>query len=138
MLIDEIQTLLANDAGVQAQVGTRVYAGTVLPRGYVLPAVLIHTVTTSTDYTFAGSTGQRDATIQFDFYGITEDAPNLAQKAVRAVLKDFTGELSGGSIIQGTFWGIDTDMPFSADLTKTGEGYRSMSHVCFNYVEATS
>lgn len=138
MILDEIQALLAGNAGVQAQVNNRVYAGTVLPRGFTLPAVLVHTVTTETDYTLQGTSGKIDTTVQFDAYAITEDAAHSAMSAVRTVLKNFRGVLGAGSVVQGTFWLTDGDMPWSADIAIAAVGYRTMAHVRFTFTSASS
>lgn len=138
MFIDELVALVSADAGVIAQLSTHVYAGSVLPRGYVLPAALLHTVSATTDYTLQGTTGMREITVQLDIYASTEDICGASLKAVRTVLKNYVGVLDGGSEVQATFWQGDTDMPFNADTTKTGIGYRVMSHICFYYIEASS
>lgn len=138
MIIDELVALVSVNAGVIAQLSTNVYAGPVLPRGYGLPAALLHTVTTTTEYTMGGTTGMREARVQLDIYASTEDICLAGLKAVRALLKNYKGVLSGGSEVLATFWESDTDMPFSADTTKTGIGYRVMSNICFHYIEASS
>ncbi len=137
MILDEIKALLVADAGVLAQVGTRIY-DTVLPRGYTLPAVVYHTVTAPGGYTMAGAANPSERTAQFDFYaGVATDA-QLALKAVKAVLQNFKGILGGGTFVQATFWQMEMALPDSPDITPTAVGFRLMAHVRFVYIPATS
>jgi len=137
MVLDEIKALLLADAGVLAQVGTRIY-DTVLPRGYTLPAVVYHTVTAMGSYTMAGSSSPDEITVQFDVYAGDAPTARTAKETLEDVLQDFKGVLSGGSVVQGTFWVMDADLPDSPDTTQTAVGFRVMAHVRFVYVEATS
>jgi hypothetical protein len=137
MILDEIKALLLADAGVLAQVSTRIY-DTVLPRGYTLPAVVYHTVTAPGGYTLQGSTNPSERTAQFDFYAAAAPDARLALKAVKAVLQNFKGILGGGTFVQATFWQMEMDLPDSPDTTTTAVGFRIMAHVLFVYVPASS
>lgn len=137
MILDEIKALLVADAGLLSLIGTRVH-DMVLPRGFVLPALVMHKVTTVSGYTMQGSTQPADITVQFDVYADTALTARQIREALEDALQDFKGILSGGSVVQGTFWITDMDMPYTPDINKTAVGFRIMSHVRFVYVEATS
>lgn len=135
MILDEIQALLVADPGVSALAGPRIY-DTVLPRGSVLPAVVYHTVTAPSSYTMRGTSSPDDITVQLDVYASTAPAVRALRDALEDVLQDFRGTLSGGSVVQATFWLFDMDMPYTPAINQTAIGFRVMSHVRFVYVGA--
>jgi len=132
MLIEDIIALVLADNTVTGLIASRFYSGPVLPRGYTLPAALLHAVTDATDYTFSGSSPLNEANVQLDVYGDTEAAVKSIQSAIRAVLENYKGT-TGSTKVDATLWKSDGDMPFSADINKAGIGYRVMSRLCFYY-----
>lgn len=137
MFTDEIQALLAANSGVTTLATGGIY-DTVLPRGYVLPAIVYQTVTTKTDYTMQGMTTPDEMTIQFDIYADSTAKAGSICAAIKSALGNFTGVLNGGSVVQGSFWAMDMDMPTETGINKVSSGFRHMIHIRFVYVAASS
>jgi hypothetical protein len=132
VILDELQTLILADAGVSALVAARVYDG-VLPRGFTLPAVVYHTVVAPSNYTFEGNANPNEIKVQFDIYGDSAAQVRSVQKAIKNVLQNLRGALSGHNVI-GSFWNFDQDMPFEPSINKVAVGFRSLSQVTVMYI----
>lgn len=132
MILDEIKTLLLADVTVAGLVGTAIYDG-VLPRGFTLPAVVYHIVSAPSGYDFAGVSDPSEVKLQFDYYGDTAAQVYAVQCAVKAVLQNLRGTLSGHRVL-ASFWNFDQDMPYEPTINKVAVGFRSLSQVDIWYM----
>lgn len=124
-MLDGIIALLNADMGVNTLVAGRVYVS-VLPRGYLLPAVCVHRYGGTQEYDFGGPVGVREDQMQFDAYA--ED-PAMAQQvteAIRTLMVDYKGTLSTGTVVQACYLERDMDMPFLPHADAKGIAYRSV------------
>jgi Protein of unknown function (DUF3168) len=124
MMLDGFMALLKADAGVSGLVGVRVYQS-VLPRGYILPAIAIHRYGGSQDYEYAGPVGVREDQIQLDAYGETAESLQQVSEAIRSLLVPYVGTLPDGTVVQACYLERDMDMPFLPNADTKGIANRS-------------
>jgi hypothetical protein len=129
MITDGIVSKLSADTGVIAVVSTRVYLD-VLPRGYILPALVVHQYGGSQGYQFSGPTGVTDDLVQIDVYGKTTAERGLAVAAVTAALVAFVGTLPDNTVVQLCKLERKMDMPFLPGADATGVAYRATLGFC--------
>lgn len=127
MMLDGFITLLTNDTGVNALVGTRIYKS-VLPRGYQLPAVVIHRYGGTQDYQYDGPVGVREDQVQVDCYSadVTGTESQSVAEAVRSALVGYTGTLGEGTVVQACYLERDMDMPFLPGADTKGIAHRTL------------
>jgi hypothetical protein len=116
--------LLKNDSTVGPLVGSEVY-DTVLGRGYVLPAVALHTYGTTQEYDYDGPVHVPEMQLQLDIYGKDAGEAVAVTDAIRSLLIDFKNTaLSDGTFVQACFLERDEDMPYQTGADKTGVALR--------------
>jgi len=127
MMLDGIISLITADTAVTSLLSSAgaVYKS-VLPRGYVLPAIAVHRYGGTKDYEFAGPVGPREDQIQVDCYGADPETAQQVTEAVRTLLVGYTGTLSDGTVVQGCFLERDMDMPFLPHADAKGIANRSL------------
>ena len=125
MLLDGVISLLVADPATAALIAGRAYQS-VLPRGYLLPAIAVHRYGATQDYDFAGPVSVREDQVQVDAYGATAaDAQNVIA-AVRAALTNFTGTLPDGTVVQAIYLEREQDLPFLPHADSKGLANRSL------------
>ena len=92
MLANGFVAKLLADSGVSSLVSTRVYQDR-LPRGFTLPAIVVHQYGGTEDTEFDGVTDVNEGHVQIDVYGKTPAERDGAVAAVVSLLKGFTGTL---------------------------------------------
>ena len=125
MLIDGLITLMTEDTGVSALVSTRIYKS-VLPRGYVLPAICIHRYGGSQDYQFSGPADVSEDQVQLDAYGETAEDAQSVVAALKTLLVPYVGALPDGTKVQACYLERDMDMPFLPHADSKSLAYRSV------------
>ena len=132
MLVDGLIAYLKANAGVLALVGENVF-DTELPRGYTLPAAVLHIYNGLQEYDMSGPVDATEDNVQLDAYGRTGDECRQVRLAVEAALAPYVGTLPDGTTIQGCFLERKQDMPFMAKgdakgiANRTCTGYRIVS-----------
>lgn len=124
MIIDGLIELLKTRA-VNALVNGRVYKGE-LPRGFVLPAIVLHRYGQAQDYDFDGPIDLSEPQVQVDCLAPTPDERDTLVTAVKAELNGFTGTLPGGNEVQGCYIERDMDLPYAAGMDPKGIASRSV------------
>jgi hypothetical protein len=132
MISDSIKALLTTPGTLADLVGTRVYS-VVMPRGYMFPAICYHIVNDVSGYDVVGDTEDRTCVMQIDCYGATANDARYVAECVQGTLNNFTGVLSGGEQVNGTFIERDMDMPFQPGGDVKGVTYRVLLQVRFEY-----
>lgn len=125
MIIDGFISLLKADSGVHGLVAARVYED-VLPRGYALPAAVVHRYAGVQDYDMAGPVDVREDQIQVDAYGRTAPECQQVKETVRELLAPYVGTLPDGTVVQACYLERDMDMPFLPNADTKGIAYRSI------------
>lgn len=125
MMLSAFTDLLTDNGAVNALITGRIYKS-VLPRGYTLPALVIHRYGGSQEYQLDGPAGVREDQVQVDCYAVDADGAQALAEAVRAALVSFTGTLSDNTIVQGCFLERDMDMPFLPHADAKGFANRSL------------
>jgi hypothetical protein len=97
----------------------------VLPRGYVLPAVVLHRYGSTQDYQYDGPLDVREDQIQVDIYGGDGDTAETIFEYVRALLVGFTGTLPDGTVVLACYLERGMDMPFMANADQKSLAFRS-------------
>lgn len=98
----------------------------VLPRGYTLPAIVVHRYNGSRDQSMKGPVDIREDNFQIDVYGDTPDDCDAATDASRDLLTGFTGTLADGTVVQGAYLEQDRDMPFLSNADTKSLAFRSL------------
>ena len=124
MTLDGFIALLQADSGVNGLVAGRVYKS-VLPRGYILPAIAVHRYGGTQDYELLGPVEVREDQIQVDTYGANADACEQVTEAVRSLLVGYTGTMSDQTVVQGCYLERDMDLPFLPHADAKGIADRS-------------
>ena len=101
MIEEGLRTLMVNDAGVSAKVGTRVY-GVKLPQKPTLPAIVFFRVTEDPVYDTSGMTGLSSGRFQVDCWDKNLKGSRDLKEAVRKLLSGFKGT-ANGETIDGSF-----------------------------------
>jgi hypothetical protein len=129
-----IVTLLLDDAGIAALIGTRMYA-VLVPETTVYPCLSYQVVSSVSQYTVDRKEfGQKR--IQFDCWAsLYSDAENLKQ-ALRNRLTAYSGTLTDGTRVLGTFREVEIDF-FEANSGVSGNAgiYRRLCEYNFQFVE---
>lgn len=125
MMLDGFIALLIADTDTNALVSGRVYAS-VAPRGYVLPAIVIHRYGGLQEYQFDGPAGLREDQIQVDCYANDSSTAQQLAEAARELLISFVGALSDGTVVRGCYLERDMDMPFLPNADAKGITNRSL------------
>lgn len=125
MMLDGFIQLLTADSTVNGLITGRIYKN-VLPRGYVLPAMVIHRYGGTQEYQYDGPVGTREDQVQVDCYSADPEVTQQLSEATRAVLSDFKGQLPDNTVVQGCFLERDMDMPFLPHADTKGMSTRSM------------
>lgn len=135
MILSGLFGLLTTDPTVAPLLGaqTSVFFS-VLPKGALLPAVVIHVVHNPGIGTLDGTTDQADGRFQFDSYANDQPTARKLSKTIKKLLQDYHGALSDGSIIQGTEVNLDQDGNFEAG--GTGYIFRAILDVSLFNTEA--
>jgi hypothetical protein len=128
MITDGLSTLLLADSTLGGLIATRVYAN-VLPRGYIVPAVVYHRFGVEQVYTFSGPESVVETSIQYDVYAADYATVRAVAEAVKAVLTPYTGTLGEGTVVQACYLEQDLEMPILPDATVKGVTY----HVVLQY-----
>lgn len=98
----------------------------VLPRGFNLPAIVVHRYNGTRDQDLGGPVDAREDNFQLDIYGDTQDDCDAATDACRELLVGFTGTLDDGTVIQGCYLDQDRDMPFLPNADTKGLAFRAL------------
>lgn len=128
MMLDGFITLLTDDTAVNALVDGRIHKK-VLPRGYVLPALVIHRYGGSQEYQSDGPVALREDQLQVDCYAAYPDSAEVAEalsEAVRAAMENFTGILPEGTVVQACYLDRTMDMPFLPNADPKSISNRSL------------
>ena len=120
--------LVAQDSGVSALVGAKVY-WILAPKGAVVPYVVLSRVVTKNFYDMTGATGLQEGLFQIDCYATDFYASRAISKAVRDLLKSYRGTLPemDNTRLQAAFIDKDWDLPYQEG--SKGFVYRAMLHV---------
>lgn len=92
---EALRSILLGDAGVSAQVGTRVAWGRRPQSDATLPAIVLHKITGIRDYVMSGASGMVESRVQVDCYGTTYAAAKQAARAVMTAVNSYSGTVSG-------------------------------------------
>lgn len=96
MLIEQaLATHLANDSGISAIVGTRIYAG-LRPQKSPLPSIVYSRVSGVRIESLQGSSGLARPRFQIDCCGKSYPAVKNLAEAIRLSLEGFRGTMGGG------------------------------------------
>ena len=125
MLIDGLILLLQADPATSALAETRVYEN-FLPRGYVLPAIVLHQYGGDRDSQMDGPVSIGADQIQFDCYGTTALQTRQVAAAVRDAVNPFVGELpdSDSTVVQLCKLDRDMAMPYIPNADAKGMANR--------------
>jgi hypothetical protein len=129
MLIDGVISHLGQASAITALVGDHIYKNRA-PRGFKLPAIILHKYGGAQDYDFDGPVDISEAQIQADVYAADENGCGLMIAAIRSVLDGFVGTLPDGTVVQACYYEREMDMPFLAygdqksDTNRSLIGYR--------------
>lgn len=92
---EALRALLVADAGVSAQVGTRIYWGRRSQSSSDLPAVVLEKVSAPRDYHYTGPSNLIESRVQVDCFGETYGAAKTSARAVISALNGYSGTQSG-------------------------------------------
>lgn len=83
-----------------------------VPRGAKIPCVVIHAVTSVPIVTLDATADLAPKRFQFDCYAADYFKSHQLSKSVFDLLKDFSGVLGDGTVVQACVVNNDFDMPF--------------------------
>jgi Protein of unknown function (DUF3168) len=109
---DAVSSLLSSPGAVY---------NSVLPRGYKMPAIVVHRYNGSQDQDMTGPVDAREDSFQLDIYAGAADVCDAITDACRTLLTGFTS-----TEVQGTYLEQDRDMPFVSNANKESVGFRSL------------
>lgn len=108
MLLDGvISVIVAKNTTAQ----NRVYKKR-LPRGYKLPAIVVHRYGSTQENDLQGPTGVREDQVQMDVYTDDETVSQSLIEILRDTFIKFTGALPEGTVVQLCVLEREQDMPF--------------------------
>lgn len=122
---DTVSSLLAAAVNVPDPKPAAVY-DSLLPRGYKLPAIVVHRYGGAHDQDFTGPIDCVEDNFQLDVYGDTSDAKEDIAQAARDLLTGYTGTLSDGTVVSGTYKEQDRDMPFLPNTAPENRTFRTV------------
>ena len=113
MLLDGIISYLESKTAITSLVTGGIYRS-VLPRGYVLPAVCVHRYGGAQEFDYSGPQGVLESQIQFDCYAATADIAEQISAAIKLLFvgsktvpaTPYTGTLPDGAAQKGTTYRI--------------------------------
>jgi hypothetical protein len=120
-----VSSLLSTAVNVPAPKPAAVYKQ-VLPRGYTLPAIVVHRYNGAREQDMSGPVDIREDNFQLDVYGDTDGDCDAATDAARSFLTGFTGTLADGTVVTGTYLEQDRDMPFLPNADVKSLAFRSL------------
>lgn len=97
----DFRSILANDAGVSALVGAKIYWSEI-PQGKQRPVICLHLVSEINTHTTSGTVDQEDATVQIDCWAETLTDAIAVSDAVKTALDGYSGT-EGSTTFQGVF-----------------------------------
>ncbi|HEX4201557.1 MAG TPA: hypothetical protein VHY59_08575 [Chthoniobacterales bacterium] len=116
---------LALQAAVVAISGDAV-SKNVLPRGYTLPAIAVHSYGSTQENDMIGPNTIREDQIQLDMYGATSDQTDSLYEACRALLIGYVGTLPDGTVVLLCQLERGMDMPFLPNADTKGIANRAV------------
>ena len=126
MLEQGLTTLLTQNAGLQALIGTCLYP-VMVPEQTTYPCLSYQTVSAASEYALPGSS-ERWKRLQFDAWAQSyADCKNVVA-ALDAALDGFTGALPDGTVVFGAFRGVELDL--SEQYSRT---FRTLVEYTFHY-----
>jgi hypothetical protein len=126
---EALTTHLLAQAGLTALVGTspaRVTWGR-RAQGSALPAVVLHVISRTPQYTMAGDTGSRPQRIQVDCWGATYGA-------AKAVARQVTDALSGARTTVGSVDFLGSFKESERDSFEQGEGADALNRISMDFI----
>lgn len=134
MIESGIVALISDDAGIVALIGTRVYA-VLVPETVTYPCLSYQVVSSVSNYTIDRKEfGQKR--IQFDCWANRYSDAEAVKQALRNVLDMYSGTLTDGTRVLGTFREVEIDF-FEANSGVSGNPgiYRRLCEYSFQFVE---
>lgn len=128
MLEQGLTALVAADSTLASLIGTRFYP-VLVPEGTAYPCVSYQEVSAVSGYTFSTETTEKR--MQFDVWATSYASAKTVAKALRALLDGYTGTLTDGTKVLGSFRVLELD-EYEPD-TRT---YRVIADYRFLYREA--
>lgn len=125
MLLDGFISLLKANNGITGLVAGAVYKDE-LPRGYVLPAIVVHRYNGAQEYAFTGPIGLREDQFQFDCYGNDSTSAEQVKELVRELIITFVGPLPDGTKVSVCDLERDMSMPFVSTANTKGIANRAL------------
>ncbi|HZP06773.1 MAG TPA: hypothetical protein VFB43_17875 [Terracidiphilus sp.] len=98
----------------------------VLPRGFQMPAIVVHRYTGVREQTFAGPVNAREDNFQIDVYGDTPADRDAVLDVTRDLLVGYAGTLPDETVVMGTYLEQDRDMPYLPNADAKSLAYRSL------------
>ena len=129
MIEQGITTLIVSDAGMNAVIGSGCLYPVQLPENPTYPCLSYQVVSSFSDYSTDGS-AEITKRIQFDGWGNAYADCKAIQAALHQLLDAFKGTLSEGTVVLGTFRGVEIDF-----FEQYSRVYRTMTEYVFHYVE---
>lgn len=111
--------------------GPAVY-NSVLPRAYKLPAIAVHKYAGAWDQDMGGPNSIREDNFQLDIYGGKGPDTQAVLDVCRSFFTGYSGTLTDGTVILGTYLEQDRDMPFLPNADAQSMAFRSL--LCFRFV----
>ena len=90
------------------------------PRGFVLPAVVVHQYGGNQDYDFTGPIDITEDQVQVDCYAQDSSGCRALRLSVKDLLEAFTGTLPDGTVVQAMYKERDLAMPFLPNANTKG------------------
>lgn len=127
MKTSTLVSLLSGDSSITALLSApTAISEQALPRGFALPAIVVHRYNGGQDQAFDGPSGVREDNFQIDVYGLTADQCDAITDACRVLLTGYSGTLSDGTAVQGCYLEQDRDMPFLPNADIKSLAFRSL------------
>jgi hypothetical protein len=128
--------LLTTSPGVSGLVGTSIHF-TVIPKGSSYPAIVIHTLNTNFEVDLISTAGLEERRLQINYISSKDqfDARE-GERAVEAVLKDYTGTLPDGTFVSASIINNVFDLPYEVGGTGFAKG--SALDISFWVTESSS
>ncbi|HAF38069.1 MAG TPA: hypothetical protein DCG72_03710 [Gammaproteobacteria bacterium] len=92
---EALVTLLLSDAALVALTGTRINWGRRPQDNSTVPAIALHRITGTRDYTMAGPSGLVESRVQADVYAGTYSAAKLTARALISAINGYDEAVSG-------------------------------------------
>ena len=92
---EALRSILVADAGVSAQVGTRIYWGRRTQSSSDLPSIVLEKISAPRDYHYTGPSNLIESRVQLDCFGETYASAKTTARAVISALSNYSGTQSG-------------------------------------------